>query len=514
MSEQIAIAQLASKILGDPERYLDSFSEFFEVGITTGASGNASVSSEKLRNLSLLSATTVIIDILPSLVMNDTHDDGEDAKKSTKDRLSKQKSAGKVLECYDELLQKLSRCKLVRGPSVMLSSALCSRVNLGVDRVSRLVSTVISLGCLPGQGLDAIEHLKARLSSDSRDFTDNFEIVRLIVSSICREKTSDRLNLLLPVLDGLRLATVPQHSNLGETGRKVDRQLARDMATGRGDFLDSKKIKQNEALILSDLIALYVRVLRASSTFTSQSVLIAINGISQNVGKVNADLALELEDELLKLAKKFLTDDATALLGATALSALLSISKGVKGADAILSNSIVSSTEVLVPIALNKLVASQGNTTDLLVTLCKGAISIAAQFGSDKCLVLIAKALLDCLCTQFDDKSKVIVELLISIASRSPLVRSAIDSDGVLVDDDASESIIGKTEITLYYQSVCLLRNYAPDQESANLLLGHFGKHCKQISAVSGHQAILTKKRELETALVAKKRSKGYYSNK
>lgn len=519
MQAEVEIAQLASRILGEPERYIDSFGDFFKYGCVVEGQKGPQKNNPRIRSLALLSGAAVIIDILPSLVMNDTHDDGEDDHKSSKDRLQKQKLASIALSFYDELLQRLGKNKIARGPSVMLVSSLCSKANLGQERSARLVSTVVSLACLPKIGVSALQSLKERIQIDSRNFVDNFDIVRLIVSSICREKNNERLNILLPVLEGLRLASVPT-SSVVAAGGKVDRQLARDMATGRGDFLDLKTIKQNEGSILSDLIALFVRVVRVSSTpncgFSPESVLIAVDGISHNAQRVNADLAIELQAELFKCCKYFLTnnisvDSSGILIGATSLCALLGISKGLRGGEkkgeSILTNSIISSTETLVPLALSKLGMLSGDerVTDLLVNLCKGSIAVSAQFGSDLCLLLIFQSLLNSLCMNFDQRTKTIIELLIHIANRSALVRSALDPDGVLINNCLGTSLnIDKTEVTFYHQLKSLP---STNFESFNLLLGHLGKHCKELATHHGHEAARIQQiRIAEQSIVDKKR--------
>ena len=327
------------------------------------------------------------------------------------------------------------------------------------------------------------------------------------MSSICKEKISDRLALLLPVLDGLRLRTISEPLT-GQKNGKIDRELARDLATGKGDFVDFKKCKQNVSSILSDIIALFVRVLRGARQYSPNAIRIAIEGISQHAGSVNADLAKELETELLNVAKHFLHSQQDGVLGATALAALLSISKGLTGSDksAVLSNSIVCATETLVPVALNQLILSPSpSSNDTLTNLCKGAISVAAQWGSDHCLLLIARALLTCLCLRFDDKSKLVCELLIHVAGRSPLVRTALDPDGVLVDSE--ESLVGgKVELSFYHQLVSLMKNFGPDPNQASLLLAHLGKHCKELGA--SQVVIQAQKREADTSIVLKKRQR------
>ena len=203
-------------------------------------------------------------------------------------------------------------------------------------------------------------------------------------------------------------------------------------------------------------------------------------------------------------------DESNGLIGAIALSALLNISKGSKERQAVLTDSIISATETLVPIALNKLATSTEGGEETLTLLCKGAIAVASQWGSDRCMLSIARALLNALCIRFDDRSKLIVDLLVHVAGRSTLVRSAIDPDGVLVDgNDETGSVLEKSEVTLFYQVQFLMGSrFAADPNLGNYLVGNLSKYCKILARREAQDALNANKLIDDEQYVARKKKK------
>jgi len=514
---QCGVAQLAHAILGEPEENLERFPEFLEFGVTKSEKSDQAVIDTRAQTLALLSATAVLIDILPSLILNDNQD--SETTKLSKDQRQKRKRSSQVLEYYDALVTKMTKAKLARGPSIILNSGICSSQYMDQKRLQHLVSVVISFAC-SANGKEARAALKNRIKEDLH--SNNFDLTRLIVQSVCREKISDRLNCLVPLLNNLRFALPSRPAApKQQQGQKIDKQLARDLALGSTEFTDHKKLKQQEAGILSDLIALFVRVIRASQTgqYSFDSIRTCIEGISQHITSVNSDLAIELERELFDLSRFMLVtkrsdgsskDESNGLLGAIALSALLNISKGSKERQAVLTDSIISATETLVPIALNKLATSTEGGEETLTQLCKGAIAVASQWGSDRCMLSIAKALLNALCLRFDDRSKLIVDLLVHVAGRSTLVRSAIDPDGVLVDgNDETGSVLEKSEVSLFYQLQFLMGSrFAADPTLGNYLVGNLSKYCKLLARRDAQDALNANKLIDDEQYLARKKKK------
>jgi hypothetical protein len=486
MKPEVGIAQLAHTILGSPEENLDRFRDLMNIGSVSSSNKEEGEVDVRLRTLALLSATAVMIDILPSLIMTaeSTEDDNESHKKSSREQHARIKRSQQALTFFDQLLHKMNKIKLVRGTCSLLNSAICSRSIIDSKRLQQLVSSAVSMACI---SREAITALRQRIRNDLANNVENLEIVRLIVTSITHEKNPQRLNTLIPILEGIRFSSAIAVTDSTFGGAKVDRQLAKDLVTGRGDYMDVKKIKQTEAVILADLMALFVRITRAaqSGQYSFRTVKTCIEGISINTGSVNADLAVELEGELLELARFYLItrrgdNQEDGVLGALALSALLSISKGTQMRNDVLSSSLVSGIEQLVPIALNRLLSSSTEGCDASLTaLCKGAIAVAAQFGSDKCLLAVAQALLNSLCMRYDDNSKLVSDLLIHVAARSNLVRSAIDPDGVLVDGADADRPLDRVEVSMYWQLQSLVSNLCVAPELSNSLLGNMSKYCR-----------------------------------
>ena len=410
---EVEIAELAHSILSEPEEHLEKFKEFFGFGVSK-ISGQENVTLDlSVRKLALLSATAVLIDIFPSLlIVNDGAEEEEATKlkKSSKEQLGKVKRSKLVLEYFDQLLQKLNKLKVSRGVSALLNSCVCSKHSLDDRRLQQLISVAVSLAT---GGKDVFMALRERIQRDLRSRAENLEIVRLIVQTVSRERSPERLNALVPLFEGLRF-TAGSISSSVKVGEKIDRQLARDLAAGSGEYVDAKRVKGEEAQILSSIIALYVRIARAaqSGQYGFAAMKTCIQGIAMNASSVNADLALELETELLAIARLYLGQKAekqtSGLLGAIALAALLNIAKGGNDRAEILSSSVITGLERLVPIALERLLTHSSSLSDFraeetITLICKGAISVASQFGSDKALVSVAQALVSCLNMRFDD---------------------------------------------------------------------------------------------------------------
>jgi hypothetical protein len=504
---ELEIAQLAHTILGEPEENLDLFKTFFAFGVSQEADRQNQTTDLRIRTLALLSATAVLIDIFPTLMLPEDSADAEQekGKKVSKEYLGKMKRSKLVVEFFDSLLQKLNKLKIVRGVGALLKSPVCSPQCLDQRRLQQLVSSAVSLACTGGT--DGLSAIKERITTDIANHVDNLDIVKLIVTSISREKQPNRLNMLLPVLGGVRFSTSSiTKSTVDTAGGKVDRKLLRDLATGRGDYVDMKKLKQTEAHILAEVIALYIRVARGaqSGQYSTEAIQTCIEGLATNTGSVNSDLAIELEDELMKLAKFYLfkQDSTEGILGATALSAVLNITKGVKERSEILGGSVIGGVEALVPLALEKLLQQSGSG-EVLSSLCKGTIAISAQFGSDKALLAVARALLTSLCMRFDDQSKLAAELLTNVTSRSALVRTAIDPEGILVDGPG----FTKEEVCLYHPLSSLIGNYGPDSEMSNRLLGNMAKYCRDLAsrvrieaaAAAHEEKVIERKRASQT---------------
>jgi len=517
----VLIAQLAHSILGEPEENVDRLKEFLAFGKGDANRSGDTVVDHRIRNLALLSATAVVIDILPSFVVVDSNQEGEEAQKLSKEHRNKLKRLQQLLSFYDELVSIMSKTKLIRGPSTILNSGICASRILDQKRLSHIVSVVVSLACSTG-GSEAIESLKTRIQSDLTNNTDNLEITRLIVQSICREKNPDRLNKLVPVLRRMRFR-IPANSSVSLNNEKIklDKSLARDLALGRADYVDIAKLRKQEAAILADSVALFVRVLRASQQggqYSFETVRTCVEGISQHITSVNSDIGMELEKELFDMAKTMLTkkkddvsDQSDGFLGAIALSSLLNISKGSKERQAVIADSIVSAAETLVPLALTKLTTSVvGDSDECLTDLCKGAIAVASQWGSDRCMLSIARALLNSLCMQYGDNSKLIVDLIVHIAGRSVLVRSAIDPDGVLVDgNDETGSVLERCEVSLFYQLQYLMgQRFAADPQLGNYLVGSLSKYCKRLARRDAKEAVDEKKLIDDEQYILRKRKK------
>ncbi len=511
--EEVQIAHLANLLLGEPENNVDRFAGFFEFGITDNQ-----VVDSRIRGLSLLSATAVLIDILPSLVLPEGGQD-EDDKTSlvSKDQRSKVKHSGQILSLYDQLVSKLSKAKLVRGPSALLNSSVCTRSCLDDRRISSLVSMMVSFACLPGPaGREAVLALRTRISKDLRDNSDNLQIVKFIVQSICKEKQPERLNALIPIIGSMRFTT-PFDVSVSQV---VDKQLARDLALGQSSGVDKKKWAQNQGSILSDSMALFVRVLRSvhstNGIYSFESLKVCIEGVGGQTGHVNADLAVELEFELLELAKYYLitkrlsdcSDDG--LLGTIALSALLNISKGSKERQSVLSNSVISAVELLVPAALIRLITSSSTTNGPIITdLCKGALGVASQWGSDRCLLSIASALINYICLRADDQTKLIADLIVHIAGKSSTVRAAIDPEGVLVDGSDEGSKLERMEVHLFPQLKYLLSHYeGSKKQSVNVLLANLSKYCSKLAKKENQDQLVEQRHSKDVETVTLKKRK------
>jgi len=505
MKDDVAIAHLAHSILGEPEDNVERLKEFLAFGRTAKQGSPDVVVDPRIRSLALLSATAVVIDILPSFVVVDSNQEADETQKLSKEHRGKLKRLQQTLGFFDELLSVMSKTKLIRGPSTIINSGICAPRILDQKRLAHIVSVVISLACSTG-GSEAAESLQTRIKSDLMNNTDNLEVTRLIVQSICREKNPDRLDKLVPIIRNMRFR-IPSNStpDLKKNNSKLDKNLVRDLALGRADYLDIPKLKKQEAAILADSVALFVRVLRASQSGTRYSfdtIRTCVEGISQHIASVNSDIGIELEKELFDMAKTMLTkkkedscEHSDGLLGAIALSSLLNISKGSKERQAMLADSIVSAAETLVPVALSKLTAAGGDD-DCLTDLCKGAIAVASQWGSDRCMLSIARALVNSLCMRFSDRSKLIVDLIVHLASRSALVRSAIDPDGVLVDgNDETGSALERCEVSLFYQLQYLMgHRFAADPSLGNYLVGSLSKYCKLLARRDAKDAVEEKK--------------------
>lgn len=512
---EVDIAHLAHSLLGEPEENLHKFKELFQFGVSSQPGQENQTSDIKLRTLALLSATAVMIDIFPSLIMvaDDMETTHENKTKASKEHHAQNKRSQEILSLFDQLLEKMNKIKLVGGVCALLNSAVCSPNCLSAKRLQQLVTSAVWLSCLSKEGIQA---LRQRVRSDLANNTDNLEVVKLIVLCVTKEKNPQRLNVLMPLFENIRFssAAVVVDSSLG--GPKVDRQLAKDLATGRGDYVDMRKLKSTEAHILSELMALFIRVTRAaqSGQYSFRTVKTCIEGISTNAGSVNSDLAVELEEELLLLARFYLVtrrgdNPEDGVLGAIALTALLSISKGTQLRNEVLVGSVLSGIEQLVPLALDRLLsASTEGCEGTLTALCRGAIAVAAQFGSDKCLLAVARALINSLCLRCDDTSKLVVELLIHVAARSPLVRTAIDPDGVLVDGGDPERPLDRAEISLFWQLSGLIGHLGCSDALSNSLLGNLSKYCRELASRDRADAVAKEAEERDVNLADRKRRK------
>ena len=502
---EVEIAQLAHTILGEPEEHLDRFKEFFTIGVSAEAGQENQTTDIKLRTLALLSATAVLIDIFPSLfTVNEAADEDEGkGKKASKEQLGKLKRAKQIVDLYDLLIQKLSKLKVVRGVCALLKSSVCSPQCLDERRLQHLVSAAVSMSCLQVAGREAVATLRDRISHDVANHVDNLAVVKLIVLAITKEKQPDRLNVLIPLLNGLRL-TSPDIYRAKHSGGAMNRELARDLATGRGDYVDARKVKSTEAQILSEAIALYIRVARAaqSGQYSAASIRTCIEGIASNAASVNADLAVELEQELLELSKFYLNKkEDEAMLGAIALSALLNMVKGSSERSQVLAGSVVSAAETLVPVALEQVLSSSSSDGETLTKICKGALGLAAQFGSDKALLAVANALVTSLCIRFDDLSSLAADLLANVAGRSVLVRASLDPEGVLVDGPNFE----KVQVSLFHPLSVLVGNLEPSQQLSEKLLGGLSKYCRTLASKERTDAVAAENDRLDSLTVQRR---------
>ena len=515
MSAEVQIAKLANLILGEPEENLEKFKEFFDLAAPSGEKGDQS-SDPRIRSLALLSATAVLIDIFPDFLVPSDGNEAEDEKtqRASREHQLKVKRSKMAQDYFDQLVQKLNKLKIVRGITTLLKSPVCSRQCLDQRRLQQLTSSAVSLAAQPGLGKEAASALRERIQSDLANHVDNLEIVKLIVICVTREKQMNRIDTLIPLFENIRFVAANVSSNHVPTagGVKLDRQLMRDLATGRSDFVDIKKIKSAEAQILSEIMALYIRTLRAAQSggqYSFKTIKTCIEGLAANCISVNADLASELEQELMGLAKFYLTKQSASeddgLLGASALSALLNITKGGRERAEILTGSIIGGVESLVPIALDRLLQHSDDSTEAVMTaLCKGAIGLSAQFGSDKALLYVARALVTSLCVRFNEHSKLAAELLVNVAARSALVRTALDPDGVLVDGQG----LAKEEISLFPQLAYLIGNLAPSEELSDKLLGNLSKFCRELATRKRAEAMLTAQEEKEERNISRKKAK------
>ena len=93
----VGIAKLAHRILGDPEENMHRFREFFQFGSAAGGQLDP-----KLQTLALLSATAVMIDIFPSLLMvQEEEQHAGDKVKTSKEHQARVKRAQEGLKLYD-----------------------------------------------------------------------------------------------------------------------------------------------------------------------------------------------------------------------------------------------------------------------------------------------------------------------------------------------------------------------------------------------------------------------------
>jgi hypothetical protein len=512
---EVEIAKLANLILGEPEENIEKFKEFFSFGVQAETEDGNRTADTRIRSLALLSATAVLIDIFPSFLvpLDGNDEEQEKGKKSSKEHHLKQRRAKMVQDYFDQLVQRMNKLKLVRGITTLLKSPVCSRQCLDQRRLQQLVSSAVSLAAQSGLGNEARNALRERIVYDLANHVDNLEIVKLIVLGITKEKQPTRLNLLIPIFENIRFVIPDLSSHSLQTGgAKMDRKLIKDLATGRGDFVDIKKIKSAEAHILSEVVALYIRTIRSAQTggqYSFKTIKTCIEGLATNCISVNSDLASELEQELMGLAKFHLTKQSASeedgLLGAIALSALLNITKGGKERAEILTGSVIGGVETLVPIALDRLLQNcDSNTEEILTGLCKGAIGLSAQFGSDKALLAVARALVTSLCVRYNDQSKLAAELLVHVAARSALVRTAIDPDGVLVDGQG----LAKEEVTLFPQLSSLMGYFAPNEDLANKLLGNLSKYCRELATRVRAEAVLAGTQEDEEHRISRKKAR------
>lgn len=521
-NSEVEIAKLSHTIIGEPEENLERFKEFFDFGASEKNSKENHVSNIQLRTWALLSATAVIIDILPSLLI--VSDGGEEdeapLQKSSKDQLGKVKRSKMVLDMFDQLLQKMGKLKLARGVSALLRSSVCSRHCLDAARMQQLISVAVGLACAPNTGREVFLALRERIQTDLSSRLDNLEIVKLIVQSVSKEKNPERLNVLVPLFGGIRFSLGSISGSSIQIGEKIDRQLARDLASGRGDYIDVKKAKGEEAMILSSVIALFVRIARASQSgqYGFAAVRACIQGIALNASAVNADLAFELEGELLEISRFFLSkkaEDENGVLGAIALGALLNIAKGENDRSEILSSSVITGMELLVPLALERLLsfsaapssddtASFFNPEECIALICKGAIGVSSRFGSERALVSVAQALVSCLCLRFDDKSMLAADLLVNIAARSSLVRSALDPDGVLVEGSCLE--LHGREVSLFHQLASI--GHHVESSLSNKLLGNLSKYCRDLGSTRERAEALLEETAVKDEIIASRKKR------
>ncbi|KAF4670724.1 hypothetical protein FOL47_001873 [Perkinsus chesapeaki] len=456
------LATAAEKICSSPNENIDW------IQLVWAICDNSAKTDKALSRRAVLTGVAIIIDIIPGY--KSTAVGVQSNKKISKQAEEILNYDTKLVEAYQGLLTRLKTMKETRGMcALMRCSSLWS-----FNHFDRLLSMVISTGASGNQ--TAIQTLAEVLKED--------EAVELatknIVIMIGRLKSPQQLLHVAPLL---RLARTDTSSNIVEEHKSVsvrfasgeeDNDINRDLDAGFAG-LNKERVRKAEAVVLAEVLVVYLRVLRTAHLYPKEVVIACLKGIGEKANTANLELVIEIAHELRDFFTEQLQNAANGnenapLLAAHAALALLKLAgssagkaigevirdddDGGKKAHTPVQGALATCLESLPK--LLRLLLSQEDATDLLEELCRGVMGVDATLGGSKnAAPWMAKAMGEALVTApFGRKP---AHTLLEILTKFGSVRGCLDEEGMIVGLDYTHPVC------LYWTVVAARYHYDPE---------------------------------------------------
>jgi len=304
---RIILSKTVEKILSLPEKNLEPyFPAFFKIQDALDGVGS---------DCALLSAVGVISDLLPGTKIGDqSHLEG--VKLSFKVELSK-KYDKCILQLYSETLTRLNAA-VKRNPQ-RFSPALAAlgRTAFHFNHRKKLLTAVTTAAAV-NQDKDCLASLKHILQHDS-SLEASLEIVQAL-GFLARGKSK----LSPDVIDVLLILRLDRSEEAKLHEEEGDEELLKEMQEAQIRH-SSKHLKKIEVTLLTEIIVIFLRVLRTKQLHSSEVIAACLRGLANKALLVNIELLVEILEELRIVIEEALAqhDSHVSLLGIQCAFALL-----------------------------------------------------------------------------------------------------------------------------------------------------------------------------------------------
>jgi len=326
ISERQVLATVAERVTADPEKDLDLFAVFFELG--------QKGSDARTRQLALLSAVAVFQDLVPGYRIRELSE-AEKETKLSKQVLSMQKHEMDLLQVYRKLLPALEAA--MKSDPLAMAPALASLVRAAADfnYAQRLLGTAVKHANSDHEPVRRVvaEALQETVKADQR--LDASREVVLAVGRLAQgvsasagrpgrraggaagddpsgsQRYTGLRRELLAVLLHLPVgraeaAQLRGHSDIMDDVAEADDEVKRNL-TESSISHGVEHLRKAEAELLYEVFVVYLRILRQRHLHARELLATVLAGLARWGQHVNLELLLEILAELRHTVQDALT---------------------------------------------------------------------------------------------------------------------------------------------------------------------------------------------------------------